>query len=481
MAPFTAWLPARPVQDFDLVIKIVGLGATSLFKEWQPIAQFLIERGCTVMAHQGRLDGPPSDRMCRLRIATQQFHSMGDGCDILVHLSEPKPEFARFGLQPGSVLLCEPPTDPRRCPLLPEGVVPYHVPLSSLCHGQGEGGAGKGFAALGALLQLLGVQEDTLPRLTAVVAAPRSFAAGWDYARRVLEKHDAYSLPLASTAGTKDQALLTAHQAVMAGFAAGVCECGATCSSELHESASRWITRHAGMAGSIVSVLESAGQPGVRAYRGPQGRVMAMLRGNDAAMARWLEDCRSPRVFVAADLGDALRLLIAGHEFVRTGLSDGVGVLIEEPLTRRHQTVEIRSLVERIRRERTLGLSPVDRSGQGETGATAERDGDTEADVGFAAWGTTQGVVRDAVALCRGFGLRVAGFYPKQLVPFRHEEVESFAKTVGQVVLVESGETQGYWDRLRSTFSFDPVLLTPRPGASLTPMDIFLREGLGSV
>jgi len=110
-----------------------------------------------------------------------------------------------------------------------------------------------------------------------------------------------------------------------------------------------------------------------------------------------------------------------------------------------------------------------------------EREGDAEADVGFVAWGAAQGVVRDAVALCRSFGIRVAGLYPKCIVPFSYEDMESFTKTVGQIVLVDSGHTQGYWDRLRSGFSFDPAVLTPLPGKSLTPMDIFLREGLGAV
>jgi pyruvate/2-oxoacid:ferredoxin oxidoreductase alpha subunit len=101
--------------------------------------------------------------------------------------------------------------------------------------------------------------------------------------------------------------------------------------------------------------------------------------------------------------------------------------------------------------------------------------------VGFVAWGATQGVVRDTVALCRSFGLKVVGLYPKQIVPFRDEEIESFAETVGRVVLVESGQTPGYWDRLRAGFSFEAAMMTPQPGKALTPMDIFLREGLGSI
>ncbi len=481
MAPFTAWLPVRPSQDFDLIIKIVAPDASALLAEWSPIAQLLLERGYTVMAQRGRLDGDLSPCALRIRIAIRTFYSMGDGCDVLVNLSGPLPELGRFGLQPGSVILFEPPTDPQPHPMLPDGVIPYHVPFSSLCAEQGEGVASKGSAALGTLLQLLGLQEEILPRLTPVVAAPRSFAAGWDYARRMIAKHDAYSLPLASTAGAPGQVLLTAHQAVMAGFAACACECGEACSSELHKSAAQWVTRHTGMAGSTVSVIESTGWPGVQAYRGPQGKVMALLRGNDAAIASCLKGAQLPAVFVAADLADAMRLLIAGHDLIRLGLSDGVGVLIEETLTRRYQTVAVRSLIDMIRRGQVMVPPTADRSGQGGAVATSERDGDAEADVGFVAWGTMQGVVRDAVALCRSFGLRVAGLYPKRIVPFPHEDVEAFAKTVGRVVLVESGQTQGFWNRLCTTFSFKSVVLTPAPGTSLTPMDIFLREGLGAV
>jgi len=46
---------------------------------------------------------------------------------------------------------------------------------------------------------------------------------------------------------------------------------------------------------------------------------------------------------------------------------------------------------------------------------------------------------------------------------------------------VESGSTQGYWNRLRPGFSCDYTVLSPLPGESLSPMDIYLREGLGAV
>jgi hypothetical protein len=480
MAPFTAWLPARPNQDFDLVIKIVGPAASGLLKDWTLIAQAFIRTGLSVMTQQGRLNGEFGDFVLHIRLATHSFSSMGYGCDVLVHLGHTTPEFRRFGLQPGSVLLWEPPPEQRGHPILPDGVIAYQVPLRDLCLRHGEGQAGKGLAALGALLHLLGVQETTLCRWTPSLSAPRSFTAGHDYARHDIEKRDAYSLP-ATRVESQRRMLLSPEQAILLGFAVSACECRTACDAELMASPARWAAKHLAIAGSMVSAVESDSHPGVQAYRRPQGKVMALLRGNDSAIASCLNGCKVPHVFVADDIPAVIRLLITGHDLIRTGLSDGVGVLIEDAIALRHQTVEVRALLDMMRREHTVVPSPVIHSGRERSVMAAERDGDGEADVGYVAWGAAQGVVRDAVCLCRGFGLRVAGLYPKQLVPFHSNNIESFAKTVGRVVIVESGQTQGYWDRLRGSFSFDYATLMPPSGQSLTPMDIFLREGLGAV
>jgi hypothetical protein len=183
---------------------------------------------------------------------------------------------------------------------------------------------------------------------------------------------------------------------------------------------------------------------------------------------------------VAADLSDAVGLVIAAHDLIRSGLSDGIGVLIEETIALRQQSVEVRTLADTIRRPNAFMLDLATPARSDSVATMVEWDGDAEAAVGFVAWGAAQGVVRDAVELCRSFGFHVAGLYPKCIVPFLNKDIESFASTVGQVVLIESGHSQGYWDRLRATFSFDYTVLTSQPGQSLTPMDIFLREGLGA-
>jgi hypothetical protein len=232
----------------------------------------------------------------------------------------------------------------------------------------------------------------------------------------------------------------------------------------------------------MVSLLESDGYPGMQVYRGPQGKVMTLLRGNDSAMAACLKAFTTPRIFVATDVPDIIRLVKAGHDLIRNGLSDGVGVLIEDGLASRQQSIDTWSLSEWIRPQNSVDPAR-DGCVPSETQDTMiERDeGDAEADIGFVAWGVAQGVVRDAVALCRSFGLNVAGLYPRQIVPFCHDDLESFAKAVRRVVIIESGQTSSYWNRLRPPFSCAYATLTPPQGQPLTPMDIFLREGLGAV
>ncbi len=482
MAPLTSWLPARSTGDFDLVVKIVGPAASGLSQDWSSIAQSLMRQGLSVMTQWGRLNGEVGDYVLDIRIAAQPFDSMGHGCDVLIHLGDGAPDCSRFRLQPGSVLLWEPPPGYRPHTLHDDAVIAYAIPFTQLAVHHEEGLAAKGLVALGAMLQLLGVPNNTLDRWTSLVSAPRSFAAGAAFARSELLKRDAYSLPAVESDRPDLYYPLGPEQAILLGYAASTCACLSGCDEALLASPANWTAKHLDIGRSMVSVLESDRHPGVQAYRGPQGKVMALLRGNDSAIASCLNGFASPRIFVAADVPDIVRLVVAGHALLHRGASDGVGILIEDTIACRRQSVSIRTLVDTVRGQNSLTEDPSGPCLTDSVSRMAEYyEGGAAAEVGYVSWGAAQGVVRDALALCRSFGLRVAALYPKQIVPFRYEVMESFAKTVDRIVIVESGQTQGYWDRLRSSFSFDYTTLTPPPGQSLTPMDIFLREGLGAV
>lgn len=478
MAPLSAWLPARSNQNFDLVVKIVGNGAASLIEEFVTIGQVLTGQGLEVMTQTERSHGESGELTFLIRLSSSPFYSMGEGFNVLVYLGDEMPLFQEFGVQRGSVVVWEPPEQHPLQPVMPEGVIAYPVPFKKLASQDGEGMAARGLVAVGVLFHLLGLSERSLRTHRMSLSAHRSIDAGFQFAKRALVKRDIYALPLAEP--RQSRILLNPHRAVMLGFAAGHCGCAVNCDEELKRSPEEWVTEHLAIADRMVSRLQSDSYPGACAYRGPQGQVFAFFRENDSTIQSCVRGHSDPRIFAAADVPDTLQLLVGGHHLIRDGLANVVGVMIEDGLVARHQSVDVGRLAEAIRPRKTAsrGVRMHDRPHVGNM--TAEYDGTYDAEVGYVAWGLAQGVVRDAVALCRSFGLNVTALYPKAVLPFPVKELESFARTVKRVVIVESGQTSGFSGRVRSSCSFGTAIIRPEPGHSLTPMDIFLREGLGA-
>jgi hypothetical protein len=478
MAPFSAWLPAHPNQDFDLAVKIVGRSASGLIDELAPIAQALTLHGCQVMVQTGRLNGGSGHLVLRIRIASRPFYSMGHGCDVVVYLDQGPPEFWRFGLQPGSVLVWEPPEQLPLHPLMPDGIIAYPVPLRELNAQYSKNTCGKGFVAMGVLAHLLGFSEEARQVCLKSLSASRLFDSGYQFASRSLVKHDIYSLPLAARGDAR--IVLSPEKAVKLGFAASHCESGRACAGELERSPTQWIARHLAMADKMVSVLHSEQFPDVLAYRGPHGKVFALFRGDDASILSSLNGCSDPRIFVAADAVNALRLLVVGHRLIQTNRAGVVGVVVEEALTARLETVGAGALAAAMsggKADIADGIDGVEEDGSATM--RAEREGEDDAEVGFIAWGATQGVVRDALTLCRNLGMSVAALYPKQIVPLPVAQLESFAGTVKRVVVVESGQAKTHADCIERACSFRPSVVMPDKGTALTAMDLFMREDLG--
>jgi hypothetical protein len=479
MAPFSAWLPAHPNQDFDLAVKIVGRSASGLIDEFATIVQAMSLHGCQVMVQTGRLNGGSGHLVLRLRIASRPFYSMGHGCDVVVYLDQDLQEFRRFGLQPGSVLVWEPPEQLPLHPLLPDGIIAYPVPLQELNAQYSQDTWGKGFVAMGVLAQLLGFSEEARRVCLKSLSASRLFDSGYQFSSRSLVKHDIYSLPLAARGDAR--IVLSPEKAVKLGFATSHCESGTECVGELERSPTQWIARHLAMADKMVSVLHSEQFPDVQAYRGPQGKVFALFHGDDASILSSLNGCSDPRIFVAADTVDALRLLVGGHRLIETNRADVVGVVVEEALTARLESVGIGALSATMSGGKANASDEFDGAEEDGTATMrAEREGEDDAEVGFIAWGATQGVVRDALTLCQSLGMSVAALYPKQIVPLPVAQLESFAGTVKRVVVVESGQTRTHADRIEEACSFRPSVVMPDKGTALTAMDLFMREDLGA-
>lgn len=99
-----------------------------------------------------------------------------------------------------------------------------------------------------------------------------------------------------------------------------------------------------------------------------------------------------------------------------------------------------------------------------------EVDGDGDADLGIIAWGSTIGVVREAVQRMRDDGLKVKGFYPKLMWPMPVEQYEDFAKSCGGKILVPEVNYQGQLAHfIRSETTIKPISYAISEGMPFSP------------
>ena len=108
----------------------------------------------------------------------------------------------------------------------------------------------------------------------------------------------------------------------------------------------------------------------------------------------------------------------------------------------------------------------------------AEIDGDDdgdEADLGIIAWGSTIGVVREAVARLRAEGHAVKGFYPKLLWPMAVEQYETFAAKCKRLLLPEVNWQGQLAHFVRAETSLRPESYTICGGLPFNPAMVVSR------
>jgi hypothetical protein len=477
MAPFTRWLPASPERSSDLVIEEVGDGRTDLAKGAIAFEQALADQGYYVMAQSHRLDGIGPTSSIRLRVSLDQVCSMGSGCDVLLYLGLKLPAQNPFHLQRGSVLIAD-----ERCihtalpHAIPEGVITYAMPFAHLPQRHSDGSE-KGIFAIGLLTQFLGFPAEAVRRRVEPEYNRRHFEEGLTWAAKHLHKHDIYALaPQPDHA--RQQVLLNARQVIGLGLEVGSCGCGPGCVQSLHRSPETWIAEH--VDGYWSEVLSPRSGPAADAYQRSERNLLVLLGVEDPTRLASPKGKRGkePLVVVPADLPDALRLLVAARRLVRTDLP--VWIVLDTIVTHYVQAIEVKTIAEVVSEAEQFARN--DEQSRTPVPALlhqAEREGETDADVGFVTWGASQGVVREAVALCRNFGLRVAALYPKVLRPPPTDDLRAFSATVKRLIVVEPDRAMPYTRLIAATTSLRPASIVPEPGQPLTPMDIFLREDLG--
>jgi hypothetical protein len=474
MAPFSAWLPPQLDEPSDVILTIAGEGIAGCSKGMQALERTLTEQGFEILAQHGRLNGRNTSAAVRLRISSRPLTSMGHGCDVLAWLDEEVPQLRQFAVQPGSVLLCEPRVAARLNALpVHTGMITYPVPFGELTGQSGECFSGKGLVALGVLTHLLGLPHEALRHYLEPEYSRQYFDTGLTFAVAHLRKRDVYAL--SAPVPSPGRVLLNAQQAMALGFSSGFCRCPASCLSTLEDSPDAWVVRHVQEGAGLMCPASDVGS--IEAYVGPcSGTTVLVGRENPSEFAP-IKSAPWPIVLVASDIADLLSLLLMaprlGREAARL-----VWVIADGALTRCVQTVStglLRQLFQDHRadqwNQKEGALSVVQ--------LRAEREGAMQADVGYVAWGSAQGVVREAIAMCQGFGLNVAALYPKSLPPLSNADLEAFASTVAHVVVVESNGFSDYAGLVTSTTSLRPSQVRPEPGRALTAMDMLLREGLG--
>ncbi|MCE5182274.1 MAG: 2-oxoacid:acceptor oxidoreductase subunit alpha [Betaproteobacteria bacterium] len=101
--------------------------------------------------------------------------------------------------------------------------------------------------------------------------------------------------------------------------------------------------------------------------------------------------------------------------------------------------------------------------------APVEVDGEGESDLGIIAWGSTIGVVREAIARLRAEGVSVKGFYPKLMWPMPVEQYEAFGASCRKTVVAEVNFLGQLAHFIRAETNLRPESYTICGGLPFTP------------
>ncbi len=99
------------------------------------------------------------------------------------------------------------------------------------------------------------------------------------------------------------------------------------------------------------------------------------------------------------------------------------------------------------------------------------RHGPLDADIGIIGWGSSEGVIREAVQAANAKGYRVAAFHPKLLHPMPHE-LGDFVRSVKVVIVPELNFTGQFAKEIRARYLIDVIQLNKVAGLPFTPHEI---------
>jgi 2-oxoglutarate ferredoxin oxidoreductase subunit alpha len=102
--------------------------------------------------------------------------------------------------------------------------------------------------------------------------------------------------------------------------------------------------------------------------------------------------------------------------------------------------------------------------------------GQKGASLGLLGWGSTKGVIREAVHLCTRAGIDVVGMIPRILHPLPVEEMEDWFETLSTLVVIEMSYTGQFLKYVQTQAQLpDRVAHYARSGGSLIPLEHVLN------
>jgi 2-oxoglutarate ferredoxin oxidoreductase subunit alpha len=99
--------------------------------------------------------------------------------------------------------------------------------------------------------------------------------------------------------------------------------------------------------------------------------------------------------------------------------------------------------------------------------------GDPHPEIGVIGWGSTEGVIREAVQMARDKGYSVGALHPKILYPQPLAKLREFLQGTKAVIIPEVNYTGQFATALRKRFAYDFIQLNKCIGLPFTPKEIF--------
>jgi 2-oxoglutarate ferredoxin oxidoreductase subunit alpha len=105
----------------------------------------------------------------------------------------------------------------------------------------------------------------------------------------------------------------------------------------------------------------------------------------------------------------------------------------------------------------------------------ARRYGAEDPEVGVIGWGSSEGVIREAIAEAIRLGYKVAALHPKLMYPLPEEVIADFIKPLKAVIVPELNYKGQYANLLRTKFKVDFIQLNKVSGLPFSPKEILSK------